>query len=118
MKGVIIVEDKTIINMSQRIYMKRTEKNMTMAELASHLGVQASAVNKWEKGTVQNIKQSTIKKMADVFDCSPAWLMGYDDTPLSFDFTPEQEEQELLALWRNAPENIKDSVMILLKSVL
>ena len=42
------------------------------------LGVFPSAVNKWENGTVENIKRSTIQQMADIFGCSPAWLMGFD----------------------------------------
>ena len=65
--------------MGQRIKQKRTEYGLTMEELGNRLGVQKSAVNKWEKGEVQNIKRSYIKAMADLFHCSPAWLMGLDD---------------------------------------
>ena len=65
--------------MSLRIREKRLEKNMTMEELGVAIGVQKSAVNKWEKGIVKNIKRSTIQKMAELFDCSPVWLMGLED---------------------------------------
>lgn len=65
--------------MGKRIREKRTEYNMTMNELAEKLGVQASAVNKWEKGAVENIKRSTIAQMGKLFNCSPAWLMGLED---------------------------------------
>lgn len=66
--------------MGQRIHDKRTELGWTMRELAEKVGVQGSAVNKWEKGTVTNISRGHIAKMADLFDVSPAWLMGFDDT--------------------------------------
>ena len=65
--------------MGQRIREKRLENDLTMNELAEKLGVQASAVNKWEKGAVENIKRSTIAQMAKIFDCSPGWLMGFQD---------------------------------------
>lgn len=54
--------------MGKRIYMKRTENGMTMKQLADRLGVQTSAINKYEKG----------EDMAKIFKCSPSWLMGFD----------------------------------------
>lgn len=66
-------------SMGLRIYQKRKEYGYTMEELGNLLGVNKTAVNKWEKGIVENIKQSTIKKMADIFECSPTWLMGLDE---------------------------------------
>jgi len=64
-------------DMGQRINQKRLEKGLTMEELGKMVGVGASAVNKWEKGNVENLKRSTIQKLADIFNCSPVWLMGY-----------------------------------------
>lgn len=67
--------------MGKRIRMKRTEKQLTMEQLANALGVKASAINKYEKGIVENIKRSTIQEMAKIFECDAAWLMGFDDKP-------------------------------------
>ena len=79
--------------MGQRIKQKRTEYGLTMEELGNRLGVQKSAVNKWEKGEVLNIKRSYIKEMADIFHCSPAWLMGMDDvTDVTLTYTAEGKE--------------------------
>ena len=65
--------------LGQRIHAKRTEYGWTMAELGEKVGVQSSAVNKWEKGEVKYIERGRIAKLAEVFHCSPAWLMGFDD---------------------------------------
>ena len=46
--------------MGKRIYMKRTENGMTMKQLANRLVVQTSAINKYEKGAVENIKRKTL----------------------------------------------------------
>ena len=66
--------------MGMRIRSKRVELGLTMEELGEKLGVQRQAINKWEKGEVQNIKRSYITKMAELFDVSPAWLMGFESS--------------------------------------
>ena len=65
--------------MGKRIKQKRKECNLTQGELGAKLGIQASAVAKWEKGRVNNIKRDTIAKLSTIFNCSPIWLMGYDN---------------------------------------
>ena len=67
------------MTMGFRIRQQREAHNMTMEELAEKLNIQASAINKYEKGIVQNIKRDTIKQMASIFGCSPAWLMFGED---------------------------------------
>jgi len=71
------------MTMSTRIKEKRTALKMTQEELASKLGLQKSAIAKYENGRVTNIKRTTIQKMAEIFDCSPSWLMGLDDESIS-----------------------------------
>lgn len=66
--------------MGERICQKRMEAGMTMEELGEYLGVQKSAINKWEKGEVINIKRPYIEQMANLFHVSPSWLMGYDES--------------------------------------
>ena len=56
-----------------RFYRKRAD--ITQAELGKLLGVQDSAVSKWEKGRVDNLTISQIQTMAEVF------LTPYDDSP-------------------------------------
>lgn len=65
--------------MASRIHQKRTELGMTMEELGKKVGVQRSAVNKWEHGMVSNMKRATISKLSDALNVSPSWLMGWDD---------------------------------------
>lgn len=57
----------------------RTEKGLTQEELGKILGVQKSAVAKYEKGRVENLKRSTIKKMADYFEVSPLVFLGFNE---------------------------------------
>lgn len=67
------------MDIGRRIYEQRTAKGLTMEQLANMLGVQKSAVNKWEKGITKNIKRPTILKLSEIFGCEPAHLMGFDE---------------------------------------
>jgi len=67
------------MTMGERIRYLREASGLTQEELGEKLGVQKSAIVKYEKGRVENIKRSTIKTMSEIFGCSPCFLMGFDD---------------------------------------
>lgn len=96
--------------MEKRMKAKRKEAGLTQEELAHALGLQKSAIAKYESGRVRNIKQDILIKMAQILDCSPAYLMGWSDTPdtqhetasgavhasLQPDFSVETADEKLL----------------------
>lgn len=57
----------------------RKNKGLTQEELAAKLGLQKSAIAKYENGRVSNIKRTTLQKMIEIFECSPAVLLGYEE---------------------------------------
>lgn len=67
------------MDMAYRIKERRLAMKLTQEALAAKLGLQKSAIAKYENGRVENIKRSVIAKMAEVLQCSPAYLMGWDD---------------------------------------
>lgn len=81
------------MGMADRIKERRIAMNFTQEELAQKLGLQKSAIAKYEKGRVENIKRSIIEKMSELLDCSPVWLMGYD-MPMDSKITPDQAWDE------------------------
>lgn len=59
---------------------------MTQEKLGELLGVKKAAVQKWESGTVKNLKRDTIKKLSEIFGVSPAAFIGSEErTELSVD---------------------------------
>lgn len=68
------------MSMAERIKECRLSKGLTQEELAQKLGLQKSAIAKYENGRVENIKRSVIAQMAVILDCKPAYLMGWDDS--------------------------------------
>ena len=69
------------MGMAERIRERRLAMGYTQEELAAKLGLQKSAIAKYENGRVENIKRSIISKMAEVLECSPAYLMDWADAP-------------------------------------
>ena len=69
----------------ERIKELRLLAEMSQDELGKRVGVQRAAINKYEKGTVENIPIKTIERMAQVFDVSPSYIVGWnnEDTSLS-----------------------------------
>ena len=53
----------------------RLNKRMTQEELGKAIGVQKSAIAKYEKGRVVNIKRTTLKKLSDVLGIAPSELI-------------------------------------------
>lgn len=62
-----------------RIKELRQIYDMSQEELGKRVGVQRAAIQKYEKGTVENIPLKTIEKIATVFDVSPTYLVGWDN---------------------------------------
>lgn len=63
------------MSVGEKIKQLRKEKGLTQCELGELLGVKKAAVQKYESGQVQNLKQVTIKKLCTVFDKSPAYFI-------------------------------------------
>ena len=80
------------MTMGEYIKQLRTEHGWSQEELGKKVGVNRAALNKWEQGTVENIKRSTIKKLSEVFHVSPCDLMRWDEEP-----TVKKVQQEIQA---------------------
>lgn len=65
------------MGMAERIKERRLAMGYTQEILAEKLGLQKSAIAKYENGRVENIKRSVIMKMAHILECSPAYLLDF-----------------------------------------
>ena len=71
------------MTIGEKIHHLRIENKMTMDDLARELGVQRSAINKYEKGIVVNLKRSTIAGLCRIFGVSPSYFLDEDEPALS-----------------------------------
>lgn len=63
------------MNIGDRIREARLAKGLTQEQLGEMLGVKRSAIAKYEKGRVVNIKRSTLKKISDILGIRPSELI-------------------------------------------
>ena len=63
----------------ERIKMFRKLAGMTQVELATHVGVGRAAINKYEKGVIENIPVKNIEYIAKALNVQPQTLMGWND---------------------------------------
>lgn len=70
------------MNIGDYIKKLRTQNGYSQEELGKLLGVQRAAVQKWECGTVKNLKRDTIKKLSEIFNVPTSCFV--DDEYLSY----------------------------------
>ena len=86
------------MNMGERIKQLRIANGLTQEKLGKYLGVQKSAIRKYEKGSVTNIKRTSIETMSKLFNVSPSYLMCIEDSDLveEHDYNNEIKQIPLL----------------------
>lgn len=68
------------MEIGQKIKKARLERGMTQQELGNIVGVQKSAIAKYESGRVVNIKRSTLQKIASALEIRPSELI-FEESP-------------------------------------
>lgn len=67
--------------MGKRIRDMREKKAYTLDKVSEKIGIPKSTLSKLENGKMLRIDRHYIDKLARLFECDPAYLMGYDDSP-------------------------------------
>lgn len=65
----------------EKIKALRREHGLTQGELGEKLGIQRAAIQKYEKGTVKNIKRDTLIRLAEILETTPEYLLGWSALP-------------------------------------
>lgn len=95
----------------------RIQKGYTQEELAELVGVQKSAVAKWENGRVSEIKRSNLQGLAQALGINPVSLVGETENqqkekPTAADDGLSDEMKQLIARIKTLPD---DKVRMLLQ---
>ena len=112
------------MSIGAKIRAARIAKNMTQEELGEILGVQRSAVAKYENGRVVNIKRSILKKISDVLDIPPFELIYNEEAEAKKKAAPDngsgisEAKKQLLALAENCTEEDAERLLQVMKLIL
>ena len=60
---------------------RRLELDLTLKDVAKALGVSEGTVSRYESANIQNMGIDKIANLAKVLQCSPGYLMGWEDEP-------------------------------------
>ena len=106
-----------------KIRAARIAKNMTQEELGIILGVQRSAVAKYENGRVVNIKRSTLKKISDVLDIPPFELIFNEEkdskkSATNGDSGLSESKKQLIALAEQCSEEDAEKFLQMMQILL
>ena len=98
------------MTIGEKIRIRRKELGLTTTELGHMIGVQNSAISKYEKGKIE-LKASQIKAIAEVLQINPVLLLDDDVDPnLSL------EERSLIAAYRASDPSARKFALQILEN--
>lgn len=65
--------------MGNRLKRLRVENHLTQEDVGKIIGVQKAAVNKYEKGNVENIKRESVIKLAHLYKVNPSYILCFNE---------------------------------------
>lgn len=92
----------------ERIKEQRLKNGLTLLQVAESIGVKEATVQRYESGEIKNIKHDTIEKLAQCLNCSPAYLMGWQDNPISVNSKHSAQIQRIISSLDRAGDSLKD----------
>ncbi len=109
------------MEMGSKIKMLREEKGLTLEQLGDKIGVGKSTVRKWENGMIANMRRDKISLIADALNVSPAYLMGWTESPdaevkeesshKESDLALSDLEKHLIARFRTLSEGERNMIL-------
>lgn len=73
------------MNIGQRLKQLRDAKDFTQEDVGKMIGVTKATINRYETGEI-DIKRTVAIKLAEVFNVSPAYIMGWEDNQNIYSF--------------------------------
>lgn len=102
------------IMIGDRIKERRTALGLTLLYIAETLGVREATVQRYESGKIKNLKYDTIIKLSAILECSPAYLLGFDNNAAYDNGENFSEKEKAVMLSYRKHPSMQDAVDTLL----
>ena len=79
---------------------------MTLLEVAGLLGVKEATVQRYESGEIKNLKQHTIARLSEIFNTTPAYLMGWEEETHIKKAPSAEDEDEDIEIFNRAAKKM------------
>lgn len=97
-------------SLGDRIKAAREQSRLTQTELGQLCGTTKQTIFKYETGVITNIPLDRLEKIASVLSVSPAYLIGWSDTP-AVPPLEDEDERELLTTFRQLNDEGRERVI-------
>ena len=74
------VKEVIIVTINERIKARRKELNLSVDDIAKKIGKDRATVYRYESSRIENMPVSILEPLAEALNCSPAYLMGWDES--------------------------------------
>lgn len=100
------------MTIGERIKELRTEKGLSLRELAKSLNITAQTLQRYETGTIKNISPEMVNKLASALGTSASWLLGEHEQTAKNAVTVELSSTEsmLLKMYREFSPDEKEMI--------
>lgn len=105
------------MNIDLLIATRRKELNLTLEDIARHVGVSKSTVKKWESGYIKNMKRDKMSLLAEILKISPIALLDNSNAAPPESNNYSAHEIELITKYRALDENGRALVESVLDTV-
>lgn len=85
------------MSVGKRIKQLRNENGFTQEELGQKIGVKKAAIQKYENGSVVNIKKDRLKILAEVLSTTPSYIMGWAEFDEQLDTRKIKQEVDQMS---------------------
>ena len=82
------------LDVGKRIKDARENRGMTMRHIAELIGVTEATFSRYESGHIGKVPLNRIEDIAKVLNCSPGYLMGWQEDPSPQRTPPDTTGQE------------------------
>ena len=96
-----------------RIKEQRELHHLTLKDVASRLGITEATAQRYES-TIKNIPYENIVALAKIFNCTPSYLMGWDDSAAA---ELSEDENRILTYYRSMNAEGKTMASNLIESL-
>ena len=84
------------MSLGSRLRERRQQLGLTLEEVAQAVGVSKSTVQKWESGTIEDMRLAKAAGLAKALKVSPLWIMGISESMT--DPTPKAQTKRVPVL--------------------
>ncbi len=65
--------------LNERLKKSRLNANLTLLNVANNLNLSEATIQRYESGNIKNIKYQTLIDLAELYNVSPAYLLGWEE---------------------------------------